>query len=135
MSKVFENFCLNLSESLQGKLPDPSSRYSLESVFLYYSNFAIPEMFHIKNTSEEKVFKIMENIEISKVTVIDKLPGGFLKDGPEILFKPISEIYNLSISHGIFPNASKVAKLKPIFKKSKNVDPSNYRPISLLPLI
>ena len=36
---------------------------------------------------------------------------------------------------GILPNACKVAKLKPTFKKDKNVDPFNYRPISLLPLI
>ena len=28
-------------------------------------------------------------------------------------------------SHGIFPNACIVAKLKPIFKKGKKVDPSN----------
>ena len=88
-------------------------------MFLYYSNFAIPELFHIKGTSEEKVFKIMENIEVSKASGIDKLPGRFLKDGAKILSKPISEICNLSISHGIFPNACKVAKLKPIFKKGK----------------
>ena len=77
----------------------------------------------------------MENIEISKASGIDKLPGRFLKDGAKILSKPISEIYNLSISHGIFPNACKVGKLKPISTKGKKVDPSNYRPISLLPLI
>ena len=52
------------------------------------------------------------NIEISKATGIDKLPGRFLKDGAEILSKPISEICNLSISHGIFPNVCKVAKPK-----------------------
>ena len=41
----------------------------------------------------------------------------------------------LSISHGIFPNACKVAKLKPFFKKGKKFNGSNYRPILLLPLI
>ena len=58
-----------------------------------------------------------------------------MKDGAEILAKPLSEIYNLSITSRAFPNACKVAKLKPIFKKGKKTDPSNYRPISLLPLI
>ena len=82
-----------------------------------------------------KVFEIMEKIEISKAAGIDELSGRFLKDGSEILSKPISEICNLSISHGIFLNACKVAKLKPIFNKGKKVDQSNYRPILLLPLI
>ena len=77
----------------------------------------------------------MENIEIYKASGIDKLPGRYLKDGAKILSKPISEICNLSISHGIFPNACKVAKVKPISTEGKKVDPSNYRPISLLPLI
>ena len=135
MSKVFKDFFSNLAKSFLDKLPDPSNKYNLESVFLYYSNFAVPEFFHIKCTSEANLFKIMENIEISKASGIDKLPGRFLKDGAKILSKSISEICNLSISHGIFPNACKVAKLKPIFKKGKKVDPSNCRPILLLPLI
>ena len=71
----------------------------------------------------------MKNIEISKASGVDKLPGRFLKDGAKILSKSISEVCNLSISHGIFPNACKVAKLKSTLKKGKKVDPSNCRPI------
>ena len=134
MSNVFKDFFSNLAESFLAKLPDPLNKYNLEYIFLDHSNFAIPEVFHIKSTSEEKVFKIMKNIEISKAAGIDRLPGWFLIDGTEILSKPISDICNLSIFHGIFPNACKVAKLQPIFKKGKNVDPFNYRPMSLLPL-
>ena len=47
----------------------------------------------------------------------------------------VSALCNLLISQGVFPSACKVAKLKPLFKKGKKTDPSNYRPISLLPVI
>ena len=55
------------------------------------------------------------------------------KDGTESYF--ISTLCNLSISQRVFQNTCKVAKLKPVFKKGKKTDPSNYRPISLLPSI
>ena len=104
MSKVFQDFFSNSAESFLTKLPDPSNKYSLESIFLYYSNFAIPEVFLIKSTSEEKVFKVMGNIEVSKAAAIDKLPGRLLKDGAEILSKPVSKICNqpLNPSGNIF---------------------------------
>ena len=104
MSKVFQDFFSNSAESFLTKLPDPSNKYSLESIFLYYSNFAIPEVFRIKSTSEEKVFKVMGNIEVSKAATIDKLPGRLLKDGAEILSKPVSKICNqhLNPSGNIF---------------------------------
>ena len=73
----------------------------------------------MRNTSEEKVLKIMANIESFKAAGVDKLFGRFLKDGAKE-------------SEGVFSNACKVAKLKPIFKKGKKTDPSNYRPFSLL---
>ena len=57
MSNVFKDFFSNLAESFLAKLPDPSNKYNLEYIFLDQSNFAIPEVFHIKSTSEEKVLK------------------------------------------------------------------------------
>ena len=50
MPEVFKDFFSNLAESILAKIPDPSNKYNLKSVFLYYSNFTIPEMFHIKST-------------------------------------------------------------------------------------
>ena len=39
--------------------------------------------------------------------------------------------------HGFrsFPDACKIAKVKPLFKKASKIDSSNYRSISLLPLL
>ena len=135
ISKIFKNFFSNLVKSLLNKLPNPPDKYNLGSVIRYYSSFTISDDFCLSNTSEEKVLKILTNIESSKAAGVDKISGRFLKHGPNILPKPISTLCNLSVSQGVFPNACKVAKLKPIFKKGKKTNPSNYRPISLLPSI
>ena len=66
---------------------------------------------------------------------LNKFQENFLKDGARILAKPISELCNLSMVLGSFPDACKTAKVKPLFKKGSKTDPSNYRPISLLPLL
>ena len=135
ISKIFKNLFSNLAKSLLIKLLNSPDKYNLQSVIRYYSSFTISDDFCLSNTSEEKVLKIMKNIENSKAAGVDKLSCWFLKDGPNILTKPISALCNLSISQGVFPNACKVAKLKSFLKKGKKTDPSNYRPISLLPSI
>ena len=66
---------------------------------------------------------------------MENLSGRFLKDGAKVLAKPITELCNLSITSEKFSDSCKIAKLKPIYKKSSLTEASNYRSISLLPLI
>ena len=90
--KIFKNLFSNLTKSLLIKLPKPPDKCSLQSVIRYYSSFMISDDFCLSNTSEEKVLKIMTNIESSKAAGIDKLSTRFLKDGANILAKPISTL-------------------------------------------
>ena len=76
----------------------------------------------------DKLFKILKKIVESKAPGIDDLSGIFLKDGASLLATPITQLYNLSISSGGFPDAWKIAKLKLLFKKGSKTDPKNYRP-------
>ena len=63
------------------------------------------------------------------------LPGRFLRVGADVLAKPVTDICNLSISLTKFPRAFKLAKVKHISKKGCKINVSNYRPISLLPIL
>jgi hypothetical protein len=46
---------------------------------------------------------------------------------------PLTYICNKSLAQGIFPDRLKFAVIKPILKNGDKCEPSNYRPISLLP--
>ena len=51
------------------------------------------------------------------------------------LIEVLTSIFNRCIMEGIFPNALKLAKILPIHKGDSQFEASNYRPISLLPII
>ena len=135
ISKVFQTFFTNMAKTLLQKLPPPPNKYGIDSVKKIYKNLNITTKFQLKPTTEDIVLKLLKNIDISKAAGVDNLPGRLLKDGAVILAKPITKICNFSIKLKFFPDPCKLAKLKPIFKKGSRIDPSNYRPISLLPLI
>ena len=49
--------------------------------------------------------------------------------------KCLTLIINQSLNSGIFPGKLKIAKVTPIFKKGDKQIITNYRPISVLPVI
>ena len=110
-------------------------KYGIDSVKSFRKNLIIITKFELKQTTKDIVLKLLKNIDISKAAGINNLPGRFLKYGAVVLEKPVTKICTLSIKLRIFPDPCKLAKLKPIFEKGSSMEPSNYRPISLLPLI
>ena len=117
------------------RLPAPPKRYTFNSVIQYYRHFIQTDAFHLTYTTEIDIEKILRSTNIRKAPGIDDLSGRFLKDGSQVLSKPISELCNLCIKLGSFPDSCKIAKLKPLFKKGSKTNPLSYRPVSLLPLI
>ena len=51
------------------------------------------------------------------------------------LVKPLTLLAKQTLNSGIFPDKLKIAKVIPIFKKGDSTQFTNYRPISLLPVI
>ena len=53
----------------------------------------------------------MSNSEGSKAADVDKLSGRFLKDGTNILVKPISAFYKLSVMESVEEFSKMLAKI------------------------
>ena len=91
--------------------------------------------FDLINTTEIDIEIYLSSTSVRKATVKDELSSRFLKDGWQVLSKPISELCNRSVKLGHFTDSCKISKLKPFFKKVFKSNLSNYKPMSFLPLI
>ena len=133
---IFKSFFSNLADNLVSKLP-PSPNVFIESkVASYYDDIKFKDLnFEFSKTSPEKILNILKGLNPSKAAGIDNLSGKFLKDGADILARPISQLCNLSIKLNSFPRSFKIAKVKPLFKKGSKTDSQNYRPVSLLSIL
>lgn len=65
----------------------------------------------------------------------DEVSSYILKASLPVLSSSLRHIFNFSILSGSFPDYWKTVKVSPIFKGGVKSDRSNYRPISVLPVI
>ena len=57
--------------------------------------------FNFSNVTEDFVLQLLKDMNIDKAAGIDNLSGKILKDGANILAKPISKICNLFIKYSV----------------------------------
>jgi hypothetical protein len=89
----------------------------------------------LSEVTEQEVSKTIRELKTKKSDDVNGMSTWLLKQCQIGLAGPLTEIINLSFKSGIFPNSLKAAKVIPIFKKGDTLQPSNYRPISILPVL
>ncbi|PJE78229.1 hypothetical protein CI610_02839 [invertebrate metagenome] len=75
------------------------------------------------------------NLDCSKAIGPDLVNPRLLKESVDIICKPLSTLFNLSLTSGIFPTEWKSANVTPVHKKENKSILTNYRPISLLSIV
>ena len=91
--------------------------------------------FELKPTSVPKVLVLLSRLCKSKSTGLDKISAKLLRECADLIAESLCTIFNQSIVSGIFPDEWKLSKVVPLFKQGNRSDLSNYRPISVIPVV
>ena len=62
---------------------------------------------------------------------MDEISNKVLKLAAPVVYKELTELFNLSLKSGEYTDDWKLAKVSPVFKAGERNDPNNYRPISI----
>ena len=81
----------------------------------------------------DEVIKVVTNLKDSKAVGGD-IPTEILKEC-EFTLDIITACINKPIETGNFPDSLKMANVTPVFKNEDPLDKTNYRPVSILPLL
>ena len=130
----FNTFFTSMSQNYS----DPSDEhlYSDEKLKAFgKSKISSDVTFDIKPLNQTYVQNQLSTLDISKATGLDDLSAKMLRLSSHIIAAPLTQIFNLSIETKMFPDILKNAKVTPCFKKGDKTDKTNYRPISILPII
>lgn len=91
--------------------------------------------FVLVDTDYREVYSILTQLKTDSAPGYDNIPTKFLKLGAEFVVPVIAHLANLCFKHGKFPPSLKQAIVTPVYKSGSRDEPSNYRPISVLPAI
>jgi hypothetical protein len=106
-----------------------------DSVKFIASNLKSETGFSFHSISEDVIIQKLQNLDVKKSTGWDSIPPKLLKQGAEILCKPVARLVNKCMSLSKFPNDLKKGEIIPLYKRDDMLQTKNYRPISILPCI
>lgn len=84
--------------------------------------------------TEWQVFNILDKLS-STATGLDQLPAWFLRLGAPVFYKPLTYLFNMSLSTSTVPHQWKLAAIQPVPKVPTASQHADFRPISITPVL
>ena len=112
----------------------PSSGPVFSQSMLKYPEVTVAEV-TVAEVTVAEVEKLLRNIDPSKSTGSDGIPGIVLKQSATVLAPSLQRIFNISLRTGHVPRLFKVSRVSPLYKGGDRSSATNYRPVSLLPIV
>ena len=132
-AEKFNQHFITIGKNLAEKIIPPSLE---EKRQFYHNNIAsqhcTAHSFYMSPATPSEVFELIKSLVVRKGIRTNDINTNCIKLANCVLAPIISNIFNLAIISGEFPDELKIAEVKAIYKKGDPLDCSNYRPISLL---
>ena len=127
MAREFNNYFTSIAHILAEKVPVS------QGTFDKYLKPPTLNSFALSLTSPEEILSVSTSIHPTNSKGIDGIDPCIAAEYLTRIAPILSEIINCSFATGTVPQAIKIAKIVPVYKKGEKDDVSNYRPISVLP--
>lgn len=123
----------SINEFFQNVAVSPHHRSATGFMPSSVSNSANAFSFH--DISPSTVLYHLSKLDVTKSTGPDGLSATFLRAVADVIVIPLTSLYNQSLRDGVVPTSWKQSSITPIHKGGSHDDPSNYRPISVVPIV
>ena len=127
MSKFGEYFA-TVGKKFAEKIVSPT-----KSIDKYLSSIRSNEKtLFIHPTTPSEISKLITTLPNKRSSGHNGINNIILKEISEYICIPLTELFNESMTSGVFPEAMKIADMVPLYKSKSRYEVENYRPISLL---
>lgn len=130
-NEFFSTVGSNLAQAIPAKYHNDKI-YTTAKVDCQQTNYGLTTL---KSATTEEIIKIINNLDPNTSSGIDNINTKIIKCVKSSRIDELTRCINNCLDSGIFPSNLKIAKVSPIYKSGTKFDPSNYRPISVLPVI
>ena len=133
IANELNNYFLNIAGRIGNKRINEKGEASTLQNLCKYFNQPFKDIIWAY-TSAKIINKIIDSLKTKNSSGYDEISTKILKISKHFIISPLINVCNKMLAQGIYPEKLKFSLIKPIDKNGDKSSPSNYRPISLVPV-
>ena len=124
------------SDGITDPVDKASDKYKFHpSTLLIQKHLKNHDVFSFKTVEIGDIEKEINNINPKEATTSNSSPPKILKKSSKVSASVLHKLFNDSVEKSDFSQNLKLADITPVYKKNDPLDKTNYRPISILPVV
>ena len=126
ISNSLNSFFTTIAQKIENRIPQTNNHFS---DYLQNPN---ENSFFLTPTTPDEVANVIRRLSSRKALGPNSIPYKILITFHKTISTPLSNLINMSFESGVHPEPTKTPNVIPVHKKGSQLEPNNYRPISLI---